>query len=190
MRMSREAMAEHHREIVAAGARMLRERGVDGVSVADLMKSVGLTHGGFYRHFASKDAFVREAVARAFLDVATMRDEAGDDLEPRVQLEAWIDYYLSLDHCQTPEIGCPIAALGPEIKRCPDEVRLGFADGVAEVLEWTAKRLTGSPQQRKDVASRLLALMVGAVVTARVSNQPGAILDPARREARRLIGTR
>ncbi len=68
MRMSREAMADHHEQIVSAASRMLRERGIEGTSVADLMQAVGLTHGGFYRHFESKDALVAEAAEAAFAE--------------------------------------------------------------------------------------------------------------------------
>ena len=187
MRMSREAMDEHHRAIVAGGARMLRERGIEGVSIAELMQSVGLTHGGFYRHFASKDAFVAEASAHAFAEVAAMRSGAGNTSEPKDQLEAWIEYYLSDQHMTSPGIGCPIAALAQDVHRSSDSVRAVFAEGIDHVLAWMSERLPGNTQARQALAARLLAAMVGAVVTARTSSQPDLILGPAREEARRLI---
>ena len=114
MWMSREAMAQHHQEIVTGGARLLRERGIEGLSVADLMQAAGLTHGGFYRHFASKDAFVCEATDAAFGGVAGMRNAAAPDSSAGEQLAAFSDFYLSQAHCGEPGIGCPIAAMEPK----------------------------------------------------------------------------
>jgi len=190
MRMSREAMAEHHRQIVAAGARMLRERGIEGVSVAELMQSVGLTHGGFYRHFASKDAFVAEASAVAFADVARMRDgaEAGSD---QAMLAEFIDFYLGGEHVANPGIGCPIAAYGSEVNRASAEVRTVFAQGVEGVLQWIEVRLPANTERKAAASAELLSVLVGAVVAARSSGDAvtaAQVLEAARTRAHAIGG--
>ncbi|MEQ1541388.1 MAG: helix-turn-helix domain-containing protein [Novosphingobium sp.] len=167
MRKSREAMAQHHRNIVEGGARLLRERGIEGLSVADLMQAAGLTHGGFYRHFASKDAFVCEATDAAFAGVAAMRGAAAPDQGPDAQLLAFLGYYLSQAHCDDPGMGCPIAAFGGEAARASAEIRERFAVGVEGVLDWISARLGGTAEQRRSGAAEMLAVMVGAVVAAR-----------------------
>lgn len=192
MRMSREAMAEHHREIVAAGARMLRERGIEGVSVAELMQSVGLTHGGFYRHFASKGAFVAEASKVAFADVASMRDgaEGGSDTEA---LAAFIDFYLGNEHFTNPGIGCPIAAYGSEVGRASPEVRAAFAQGVAGVMAWIEAHLPGDAGRKSQTAAEILSILVGSVVAARSSNDAAVsqrLLGAARAQALALAQAR
>lgn len=170
MRMSREAMAEHHREIVAAGARMLRERGIEGVSVAELMQAAGLTHGGFYRHFASKDAFVAEASTVAFADVARMRNGAGGGSDVEAMAE-FIDFYLGAEHFANPGIGCPIAAYGSEISRASPEVRAAFAQGVSGVLAWIEAHLPGDAERNGDKAAQILSTLVGAVVASRSTSE-------------------
>ncbi|MEQ1552187.1 TetR/AcrR family transcriptional regulator [Sphingorhabdus sp.] len=189
MRMSREAMAQHHQEIVTAGARLLRERGIEGLSVADLMQAAGLTHGGFYRHFASKDAFVCEATDAAFGGVAGMRNAAGPDSSAGEQLAAFSDFYLSQAHCGEPGIGCPIAAYGAEAARASGEVRARFNAGVEGVVEWIAERLDGPEVQRRRRAAEMLAVMVGAVVAARAVGSAGLtdlILSSARQRTAEL----
>lgn len=193
MRMSREAMAQKHREIVDSGARLLRERGIEGLSVADLMQAAGLTHGGFYRHFASKDAFVCEATDAAFAGVAAMRDGAEPDAPSDAQLAAFLDYYLSQTHCGDPGMGCPIAAFGGEAARASDEVRSRFAIGVEQVIVWIADRLEGPLEQRRAQAAEMLSVMVGAVVAARAigsSDLSGQLLLAARSRADAIAGAR
>ena len=112
MRMSKEAMARHHDEIVTAASRMLRERGIEGTSVADLMQAAGLTHGGFYRHFDSKEALVAEA-AQSIYD--NLVQGLATKAEKMSEVEAVADYvgkYLTRYHVSHPGAGCVMAALG------------------------------------------------------------------------------
>jgi TetR/AcrR family transcriptional repressor of nem operon len=167
MRMSREAMAKHRQEIVAAAARMLRERGIEGTSVADIMQAAGLTHGGFYRHFASKEALVAEAAEAAYGDI--LNDLAAKS-EKQGAVEAVAEYiaqYLSRRHVTKPGFGCPMAALGVEVAREGASVQESFANGTQGLLDTLSAGLTGTASERRAKAIRLLAMLVGAVVIAR-----------------------
>ncbi len=161
---------EGHKEkvrasIVASAARALRRDGLDGVSIPELMKEAGLTHGGFYGHFKNRDQLVAEAVMAAAeaTGAAVLSEEAGD-------LDATLGRYLSSRHVQHPESGCVLAALGGEGRRQPAPVRRAFgraARGFVRLLE--EKLHPKSPAGRvSDDALRLSAQMVGAIVLARV----------------------
>ena len=183
MRVSREAMAEHRKQIVAAAARLLRERGIAGTSVADLMQAAGLTHGGFYRHFESKDALVAEAIASAFHDLlGTFEAAAGKDgAAPAV--EKYLRLYLSERHVANPGYGCPLAAFGAEAAREGKLQRKALAEGAETSLDLIAAGLKGTPKERRVQALRIMTQMLGAVVLARAvgDEKLGAeILDAAR----------
>ena len=183
MRVSREAMAEHRKEIVAAAARLLRERGIAGTSVADLMQAAGLTHGGFYRHFDSKDALVAEAIASAFHELlGTVEVSAGKD-GAATAMEAYLRMYLSERHVANPGYGCPVAAFGAEAAREGKLQRKAIAAGAEEWLALLTASLKGTPKERRVQALRIMAQMLGAVVIARAvgeSDLSREILDAAR----------
>src|SRR3954464_11004723 len=117
MRYSKEHKQETHAKIVKKAAVLLREKGAHGIGVADLMKEAGLTHGGFYAHFESREALVVEAFAYAIdRSVAGWRKQL-DELPPQKRLATLIDGYLSADHRDDVGHGCAIPALGAEIAR-------------------------------------------------------------------------
>lgn len=151
--------------IVQKAARALRREGLSGVSIPALMKKAGLTHGGFYSHFASRDELVAEAV-RASADetgAAVLSKEAGD-------LQDTLAAYLSMDHVQHPERGCVLAALGTEGRRQSAPVRRAFAYAARGFIELIAQKVPpGAPD---DEALRLSAQLVGAVVLARLVDDP------------------
>lgn len=156
-------------DLVERAARMLRREGLSGMSIPSLMKDAGLTHGGFYAHFASRDALVAEAVRWAAGQTAArvLSDEAGD-------LHAMLEAYVSEGHAKHPEIGCVIAALGTEgwkhegpIRRAFGEVARGFLRLVDRQVR--KKKANAEPS---DAALRLSAQMVGAVVLARLVEEP------------------
>ncbi|MFC7532906.1 TetR/AcrR family transcriptional regulator [Actinoplanes sp. GCM10030250] len=153
-RVSQAQAAQNRERIVATAARMFRERGIAGVSVADVMAETGLTHGGFYKHFASKDALVAEAVGRAF------REQAGALPDGR---EALLDAYLSPDHRDHPGGGCPSAGFGGDVARAigGGGTRAAYAKGV----EGFATHL--GPGGEPDLAA--LSTMVGAMILARAT---------------------
>ena len=192
MRMSRDAMARHHDEIITAASQMLRERGVEGLSVVDLMKSVGLTHGGFYRHFKSKDALVAEATAATFKSIQENFDATAKDHGPAYTLKGYISYYLSADHVNAPEQGCPLPGFGGDIGREGREVRAAFAKGFEPMLANIASGLQCPNASGRSRAIELICLMSGAVLAARASNDPeqvADILSTARARATTLINS-
>jgi TetR/AcrR family transcriptional repressor of nem operon len=162
-------MAAHREQIVAAAAKRFRECGFDGISVADIMKDVGLTHGGFYRHFSSKEELVAAAAEKAFSEIIEklhkVADEASGD-----RLEAAVSFYLSQRHHDHPEIGCPLAALGGELGRQPPAVKIVVTEGGNRMLDFLSAIAPGKTKvQRRTQAIVALASMVGAMVLARGS---------------------
>ncbi len=162
-------MARHHEEIVAKAATMLRERGIDGLSVADLMQAAGLTHGGFYRHFASKEALVAEATTAAFASIAERIERDVSKAGPESALRDYIADYLSLGHVAKPAAGCPIAAYGTDVARQDASVREAYAQGLERICSAIAGCFADSPAQSRRLAREIISIMVGAVVTARAT---------------------
>lgn len=174
MKVSKAQAAENRRGIVDAASRLYRERGLSGVGVADITRDAGLTHGGLYRHFASKDALVQEACARAFdwsispLDGATPNTTVGERIQS----------YLSPQHRDAPGQGCPVAALAVDAARAGGELSEVFAQGIerniarfAQLLADASARTgsaTASPEDRAR-AMHVLATMVGGLVLARAT---------------------
>jgi len=167
MRMSREAKAEHHTEIVAVGSRMLRERGIAGTSVADIMQAAGLTHGGFYRHFESKEALVAEASEAAHGEFLTRLNNSSEGDQAHAALEAYVTDYLSDIHVANPDIGCPMAALGAEVAREQASLHQVFAKGTEGLIEKFSAAQTGMPAERRAKALKLFITLVGSMVIAR-----------------------
>ena len=189
MRVSKEAMERHHKEIVSTASAMLRERGILGVGVADVMQAAGLTHGGFYRHFASKEALVAEATSAAFGEILERLEKLAARKGAAAALEDYVSSYLSLGHVNKPSRGCPIPAFGADAGRESAQVRAAFEAGVDRLLTWIAAGLPCADSERAAKAIELLSLMVGAIVTARASgddNFSKKILSQARRSANNL----
>lgn len=167
MRMSREMKTEHHAEIVAVGSRILRERGISGTSVADIMQAAGFTHGGFYRHFASKEALIAEASEQAYGESLNRLEVALEGAGPQSATNAYITNYLSDRHVAEPEIGCPMAALGSEIAREHASLKQVFANGTQGLIEKLSAAQIGAPGEQRAKAIKLLINLVGTVVMAR-----------------------
>ncbi len=166
MRMSQEAKMKSQTRIVASASRILREDGLQGASVADVMKHAGMTHGGFYKHFGSKDALIERALDAAFSQFVGMLQKG--DAE-----EAFATYrslYLSREHMAQRGRGCPVAALGSEIARGPAKLKAAFGAGVRRVIEAIAPSRKGSPSARREAAVREFSMLVGAMVIARASD--------------------
>jgi TetR/AcrR family transcriptional repressor of nem operon len=184
MRMSQEEKEKSRQRIVANASRRFRERGIEGTSLADVMKDAGMTHGGFYKHFETKDALLETALAATF-DGIVGQLETGD---PKAAFEAYRDLYLSELHCTHPGMGCPVAALGSEIGRHDDGTKTRFGQGIRRVVDRIAHILRGSPSARQAAAYREFAMMVGATVIARGSDPATAreVLDAARGDRPRM----
>ena len=122
MRHSKAEKAKTHKRIVAIASRRFREEGLAGIGIADLMKEAGLTVGGFYKHFHSRDALVAEAVGRA-LELWKRQVDAAGSGGPPVTYESLVDDYLSETHRDHPGAGCPIGALAGDLARCDKRTR-------------------------------------------------------------------
>jgi TetR/AcrR family transcriptional repressor of nem operon len=170
MRVSKEVTAEHKEQIIIAAARRFRERGFDGISVADLMKEVGLTHGGFYRHFSSKDELIAVASLRAVEEtIGRWRKIAEDATGDR--LEAIVNSYLSLRHHDHPETACLVATLGGEISRQTSSVKDAVTGGERHMIDFLSGVAPGKTKVlRRRQAIIAFASMVGGLTLARMTS--------------------
>jgi TetR/AcrR family transcriptional repressor of nem operon len=183
---------ETRARVVKAAAAAVRAKGPDGVGVAEIMKEVGLTHGGFYAHFPSKEALVAAAIGEAF---EQGRRRFGRITGERAGLEAFsafVDSYVTMDHRAFPERGCPIATIASDLPRQGAAVRQVFDAGVASLISRIAAWLPGEDaRERQDLAGSLVAEMAGAVSLSRaVSNDEMAarFLEQSRRRIRARAG--
>lgn len=172
MKVSKAQAAEHREGIVDAAARLYREKGLEGVGVAEITRDAGLTHGGLYRHFASKDALAREACLRAFDWTITPLeglDSAGADHDPAARLRALVHGYLSASHRDRPGDGCPAAALATDAARAGPEMSEVFALGVERNIQRFMAVLPDDGADRRSQTIVALSSMVGALVLARAT---------------------
>lgn len=162
-----------HERIVTAAARATRRSGYDGTGVADIMKEVGLTHGGFYAHFASREAMLAEAADRAGHESVAALTQVAATVPPKDSLRAMIRAYLSKEHVDGVETGCPVAALGSEMPRQGPKVRRAATRRIKEVIDVVARHSTdnGSKSDYEE-ALVTVATMVGALVLARAVDDP------------------
>ena len=168
MRITKERRQENHDRIVTIASEMFRARGFDGVSVAELMEQAGMTHGGFYNHFASKEALIAEAAARGFIE--TSERYAGYSVRDIV------DAYISRTHRDARGQGCSAAALSGEAARLPDDTRSVFGEGIAGLLAALEHGLAGQPDARAQSIT-LFAQAVGAVVLSRACPDDSPLAD-------------
>jgi TetR/AcrR family transcriptional repressor of nem operon len=162
-----------HDRIVDAAARAIRRSGYNGTGVADIMKDAGLTHGGFYAHFPSREAMLAEAADRAGGEAATMLQRLAASLPPQQVLPAMMEAYLSKEHLEGIETGCAIAALGSEMPRQAPEVRRAATRRIKEMIDLVARQLPdwGQPGAHER-ALFTVAAMVGTLVLARAVDDP------------------
>jgi AcrR family transcriptional regulator len=173
-----------HERIVEAAARAIRRSGYGGTGVADIMKEAGLTHGGFYAHFDSREAMLAEAADRAGAQSVAMLERFVAQAPPKESFEALVKAYLSKAHLDRPESGCPVAALGSEMARQAPEVRRAATRRIKEMIDLVGRHSPGWGQpgahERALVAA---ATMVGALVLARAVDDPklsASMLEAAR----------
>lgn len=163
--------AAKHARILAEGARLFRERGFDGAGVAEIMKAAGLTHGGFYAHFASKDALEAATVEHATAEsIETLYAPASASADPR---RHFLNAYLSPLHRERTGSGCVTAALGPEVAR-HGAARATFTQGLRQTLTviagWFRKDADKAEAERQ--AIRLFSAAVGALILSRAVDDP------------------
>ncbi|OJJ13570.1 hypothetical protein BKI51_06140 [Alphaproteobacteria bacterium AO1-B] len=165
-RVSNEEKQRNHNKIVDAAARLFRENGIEMTSVADVMKAAGLTHGGFYRHFGSKEGLISAALDRAVDDVLKEGEEAPEGAARALARDAYIARYLSEDHLSGRGKGCPLAALGTEL------VRMNGApqDAAKNAVDRTVRLLNLGEGKRGPKGQAVLALLLGSAVLARLTD--------------------
>lgn len=193
MRVSREVMAQRHDEIIVETAKMLRKRGIVGTSLADLMAAAGLTHGGFYKHFDSKEALVAEATERIFQQINGLLEERSQSIGAKAALKAYVADYLSLAHLRKPEIGCPIASFGADASREQGALRDVFTRGIKTSLALIKDGLSCPPALRQERAIELLSLLSGALSLARAAGDEkltAEVITSARNRAEQIIDAR
>lgn len=169
-----------HTRIVETAARAIRRSGYDGTGVADIMKEAGLTHGGFYAHFASRDAMLAEAADRAGAETIALLEHLFAEVPQDQALQALIHTYLSNEHMANIETGCTLAALGSEMPRQAPEVRKAATCRIKEMLALIESRLLGTPNAREK-ALVMVSTMVGTLLLARAVDDP--VLSDAFRQA-------
>jgi len=171
-----------HDRIVDAAARAIRRSGYNGAGVADIMKDAGLTHGGFYAHFASREAMLAEAADRAGSEAVVLMERVAAAVPPQQALQAMMQAYLSEDHVKSIETGCATAALGSEIPRQAPEVRRAATRRIKEMIDLVARHSPdwGQPGAHEH-ALVAVSTLVGALVLARAVDD--ARLSDALREA-------
>ena len=158
MKVSREQMIENRRRILDVASGLFRERGFDAVSVSEVMKAAGLTHGGFYGHFSSKDDLIAATIAHAL---------SGDD-SGNLDLRAYLEDYLAPKHRNNPARGCPTAGLASDIRHQTPAARAAMTAGLQAQIERMEKALPDiDASERRRVAIGTWAAMVGAVILAR-----------------------
>ena len=170
MRVSRHEMANTHRRIVAGAARLLRQRGTERINVADVMAEAGLTNGGFYRHFESRDALIEAALQASFEEFGSALEARFEHQAPAAAIGEYKADYLATGHVEHPEMGCPIAALGGDVGHGPPALKAAFGEGVRRAVTALMQGMQGSDDERRSAAMRELAMLAGAVVIARASD--------------------
>lgn len=171
MRYEPEHKGRTRERIVRNAARKLRGEGLSGPGVAGVMKASGLTVGGFYKHFRSKDELLAEAIAQAFSD----SEKLYSSVQTVPREDRWkelVRLYLSPEHCDAPETGCPVAALAPEIARAKLTVRKRVS-GVIKEHRWVEFMPGASAAERERNFFIILSAMAGAVSVARILTEPG-----------------
>ncbi|MBJ2154036.1 TetR/AcrR family transcriptional regulator [Paracoccus sp. IB05] len=189
MRVTRAQAEENHQAVINVASKLFREHGFDGIGLKDLMKGAGLTQGGFYKQFASKEDLIGQASARA-MEMATRRWSEAVASNPDAPLEAVTAFYLSPEHLNRKGEGCPIVALGADAARQGAEVRAQFEVGMREHLRMLTE-MTGSAGENRpsDKAMAVLSLMVGALTLSRAVNDNAlaqGLLEAAARQVREI----
>jgi TetR/AcrR family transcriptional repressor of nem operon len=170
MRYSREHKLETHARIVKKASVRLREKGAHGIGVADLMKDAGLTHGGFYAHFDSREALVIEAFADA-MDRSTARwRKIAEATPPEKRLATIVESYLTTIHRDDPGHGCAVPTLGADIARESPKTRKAFAAKLEQMIDMLTAQIPNVPRKAaRKQAMAAIATMMGTLVLARVA---------------------
>jgi TetR/AcrR family transcriptional regulator, transcriptional repressor for nem operon len=184
MRYRPEHKAEVHRKIVKDASHRVRVEGLNGAAVAAVMRDTGLTHGGFYKHFDSKDELLLESLHEAFRDIGDKLVRAAEESPSEPAWKALVNTYLSAEYCEHPERGCPLPALAPDLARVDETMRSRI---LAELVSYKNRMVPFMPGKGTDEKERaffvIFSTMAGAIEIARLLPRRGArerVLESAR----------
>ena len=170
MRYSKEHKQETHARIVRKASVRLREKGAHGIGVADLMKEAGLTHGGFYAHFDSREALLIEAFAYAMDRSMEYWRKTTAETSPEKRLALIVDSYLNASHRDDPGRGCAVPTLGADIVRESPKTRKAFAAKLEQMIDMIAEQMIDlPPKAARKQAAVTLATMMGTLVLSRIA---------------------
>ncbi len=173
MRYQPEHKAEIHQKIVKDASRRVRSEGITGAAVSAVMRDAGLTHGGFYKHFRSKDELLTESLSEAFQDIADRLARAGEQARPGAAWKAIVRTYLSMEYCDHIEYGCPLTALAPELVRSDKAMKAQIFE---DLKKYKSRMIPFMPGQRMADKERaffsIFSTMVGATEIARMLPEP------------------
>jgi TetR/AcrR family transcriptional regulator, transcriptional repressor for nem operon len=170
MRYSREHKIETHDRIVKKASVRLREKGAHGIGVADLMKEAGLTHGGFYAHFDSREALVIEAFAYAMERSTERWRKLAEQTAPEKRFATIVESYLTPVHRDDPGHGCAVPTLGAEIARESPKTRRAFAAKLEQMIDMMAEQIPDVPRKAaRRQAMATMATMMGTLVLSRIA---------------------
>ena len=181
MRKSREEAAQTRRRIVEAASCEFRKNGIVATGLSDLMKAAGLTHGGFYKHFASKDELVAEATTAAL-------DALLEGMAAHPTVRAAVAAYLSTRHRDNRASGCPLAAIGSELSRTDKKTREAATEGFKRLVAVLAGKSKTQDARRRALVA--VATMIGAVTMSRVVTDPGLSAEILREAEKSLVAAR
>ena len=185
MKKSKAEAAETRRRIVKAANLEFCRNGIHATGLVDLMAAAGLTQGGFYKHFRSKDQVIAEACASGMGAVAEVAESAAKRPGGKSGLEEIVDFYLSTDHRDMGDGGCPLAALGSELVHADGQGRAAASDGFLKLIDVIAKQFPRTkPEAARDRAAFVLSAMVGAMTMSRMVTDPelsATILEQTRK---------
>lgn len=169
MRYKTEHKAEIHQKIVQDASRRVRAEGLTGAAVAAVMRDAGLTHGGFYKHFGNKEELLIQSLTEAFRETADCLAKAGGQSKAGTAWKAIVKAYLSPEHCNHPDSGCPLAALAPELARVDEAMK---AQIFGELEKYRSRMLPFMPGRRASDKERafivIFSTMLGTVAIARI----------------------
>jgi TetR/AcrR family transcriptional regulator, transcriptional repressor for nem operon len=173
MRYRPEHKIETHHKIVKDASRRVRAEGTNGTAVSAVMRDAGLTHGGFYKHFGSKDDLLLESLSEAFREMADRLAQVGEHSQNGTAWKSIVKAYLSPEHCDHTERGCPLAALAPELARADKTMKPRIAE---ELVKYKSRMLPFMPGRRAAEKERaffsIFSTMIGAIEIARMLPEP------------------
>jgi TetR/AcrR family transcriptional repressor of nem operon len=169
MRYTPKHKAEIHTRIVKDASRRVRAEGITGAAVSAVMRDAGLTHGGFYKHFESKDDLLLQSLREAFQEITERMAHAAETSQPGTGWKAIVKTYLSPEHCDHPEVGCPVAALAPELARTGKAMKGPISAELMKYKNGMLPYMPGrQPAEKERAFFAIFSTLIGALAIARI----------------------